>query len=445
MNKEVAIKVENLTKIYKLYDKPVDRLKESLNIFGKKYHKDFYALNEVCFEINKGDAVGIVGKNGSGKSTLLKIITGVLTPSSGSVTVNGRVSALLELGAGFNPEYTGLENIYLQGLLMGYDKEAMHTRVDAILRFADIGEFINQPVKGYSSGMFARLAFAVAINVEPDILIVDEALAVGDMVFQAKCMARMISLMERGVTVLFVSHDAHSVKTLCNKAVFLQNGQLVDYGDSARVVGKYVEMQSMQMNDDLKEIDTKIEDSKTYDELSSEDIPVVVSLKPKNLDMSLSQRFGDGRATILNAVILDEDFKPTNELIATKDYYVQIATKFNTSLSTFVIGTSLASLDGIQQISCMNSQDFVTFPSVSEGEVIITTIKVNVPLKAGNYVLNVGCEFPSISNVTHQSLDIINAFEAVRVVFKAHNKSFYSNFYTKGQYFLNRVGVNCEY
>lgn len=201
MNKEVAIKVENLTKIYKLYDKPVDRLKESLNIFGKKYHKDFYALNEVCFEINKGDAVGIVGKNGSGKSTLLKIITGVLTPSFGSVTVNGRVSALLELGAGFNPEYTGLENIYLQGLLMGYDKEAMHTRVDAILRFADIGEFINQPVKGYSSGMFARLAFAVAINVEPDILIVDEALAVGDMVFQAKCMARMISLMERGVTV----------------------------------------------------------------------------------------------------------------------------------------------------------------------------------------------------------------------------------------------------
>lgn len=213
----------------------------------------------------------------------------------------------------------------------------------------------------------------------------------------------------------------------------------MDYGDSARVVGKYVEMQSIQMNDDLKEIDTKIEDSKTYDELSSEDIPVVVSLEPKNLDMSLSQRFGDGRATILNAVILDQDFKPTNQLVATNDYYIQIATKFNTNLSTFVIGTSLASLDGIQQISCINSQDFVTFPSVSEGEVIITTIKVNVPLKAGNYVLNVGCEFPSISNLTHQSLDVIMAYEPVKVVFEAQDKGFSSNFYTKGEYFLNRV------
>ena len=187
MNKNTAIKVTNLSKVYKLYDKPADRLKESLHPLKKKYHKEFYALNDVSFEIKKGETVGIIGKNGAGKSTLLKIITGVLTPSGGHVHVNGRIASLLELGAGFNPEYTGVENIYLQGTLMGYTKEEMESKIQAILDFADIGDFVYQPVKSYSSGMFARLAFAVAINVEPDILIVDEALSVGDVFFQNKC------------------------------------------------------------------------------------------------------------------------------------------------------------------------------------------------------------------------------------------------------------------
>ena len=176
MHNNIAIKVENLSKIYKLYDVPIDRMKEALHWRGKKYHKDFFALKDVSFEIKKGETVGIIGKNGSGKSTLLKIITGVLSPTKGTVTVNGRVSALLELGAGFNPEYTGIENIYFQGSLMGYSTKEVNARMQDILDFADIGEFIHQPVKMYSSGMFARLAFAVAINVEPDILIVDEAL-----------------------------------------------------------------------------------------------------------------------------------------------------------------------------------------------------------------------------------------------------------------------------
>ena len=239
MSDNIAIKVENLSKVYKLYDNPIDRMKEALHLRGKKYHKDFYALNDVSFEIKKGETVGIIGKNGSGKSTLLKIITGVLTPTSGNVTVNGKVSALLELGAGFNPEYTGIENIYFQGNLMGYTREQMDTRVDAILAFADIGDFVYQPVKMYSSGMFARLAFAVAINVEPDILIVDEALSVGDMVFQAKCSAKMRMMVESGVTVLFVSHSLAQVKQICNKAIYLRLGSIVDYGDALKVCDRY--------------------------------------------------------------------------------------------------------------------------------------------------------------------------------------------------------------
>ena len=184
---DTTILVNGISKIYKLYEKPIDRLKESLHPFKKKYHKEFYALKDITFEIEKGETVGIIGKNGSGKSTLLKIITGVLSPTNGSTTVKGKVSALLELGAGFNPEFTGLQNIYLNGTMMGYTKEEIDQRVGAILEFADIGDFIYQPVKTYSSGMFVRLAFAVAINVDPDILIVDEALSVGDIFFQLKC------------------------------------------------------------------------------------------------------------------------------------------------------------------------------------------------------------------------------------------------------------------
>ena len=192
MNSDIAIKVENLSKIYKLYNRPVDRMKESLHPFRKKYHKEFFALNDVSFELKKGETLGIIGKNGSGKSTLLKIITGVLAPASGSVYVNGKVSALLELGAGFNPEMSGIENVFFQGAIMGYSRQEMDSKIDEILSFADIGEFVYQPVKTYSSGMFARLAFAVAMSVWIlTILIVDEALAVGDARFVKKCYERM--------------------------------------------------------------------------------------------------------------------------------------------------------------------------------------------------------------------------------------------------------------
>ena len=225
MNKNIAIKVSNLTKVYKLYDKPIDRLKESLHPLKKQYHKDFYALNDVSFEIKKGETVGIIGKNGAGKSTLLKIITGVLTPTSGNIQANGRIASLLELGAGFNPEYTGIENIYLQGTLMGYSREEREEKIESILEFADLGDFVHQQVKTYSSGMFARLAFSVAINVDPDVLIVDEALSVGDIFFQQKCNKVMTNKFFNK-TVIFVTHDFHALSSLCEKSILMHDGTI---------------------------------------------------------------------------------------------------------------------------------------------------------------------------------------------------------------------------
>ena len=227
MNSDIAISVRNLTKKYKLYDKRIDRLKESLSPFRKKYHRDFTALQDISFNIKKGETVGIIGKNGSGKSTLLKLLTGVLTPSSGSVETSGKISALLELGAGFNPNFTGIENIYFNGSIMGFSKAEMDEKIDSILEFADIGEFVKQPVKMYSSGMYVRLAFSLAINVDPDILIVDEALAVGDVAFQMKCIDRINKMIEKGITLFFVSHDAGAVKKLCKRAILLDKGHLL--------------------------------------------------------------------------------------------------------------------------------------------------------------------------------------------------------------------------
>lgn len=238
---ELIIEVNNLNKIYKLYDQPIDRMKEALNFSHKKYHREHYALDNISFKVYKGDNIGIIGSNGAGKSTLLKLITGILTPNSGSVNVKGKISALLELGAGFNPEYTGIENIYLNGTMMGFKKEEMDIKIKPIIEFASIGEFINQPVKTYSSGMFARLAFAVAINVEPDILIVDETLSVGDTRFQIKCMNKMKEMIDGGTTILFVSHDINTIKRFCNKAIWLNKGKIQDIGEVNLVCDEYLD------------------------------------------------------------------------------------------------------------------------------------------------------------------------------------------------------------
>ncbi len=235
-----VIRAHNLSKVYRLYDRSLDRLKESFDPFRRSYHRDFHALKDVNFEIGKGETFGIIGKNGSGKSTLLKIIAGVLTPSGGTLEVQGKVSALLELGIGFNPEMTGLENIHFSGTIMGYSRQEMDAKLEDILAFADIGEYIHQPVKTYSSGMFVRLAFAVATKVDPEILVVDEALAVGDIFFQSKCMFLMKKMIDRGVTLLFVSHDTTSVTNLCRKAIYLEQGVVKAAGESLKVTDLYL-------------------------------------------------------------------------------------------------------------------------------------------------------------------------------------------------------------
>lgn len=248
MSDNTVIRTENITKEYSLYARPQDRFREAAGFGRKSLHRDFRALDGISFDVNRGETVGIIGTNGSGKSTLLKIITGVLKPTSGSIRVEGRISALLELGAGFNQEYTGLENIYLNGRMMGYTRREMEARVPAIVDFAEIGEFIHQPVKTYSSGMFARLAFAVSINVEPDILIVDEALSVGDLFFQNKCFRKFEELKKKNVTILFVSHDISSVRQMCSRVLWIEKGVQKIFGQSDLVCDMYMDRKRTDMN-----------------------------------------------------------------------------------------------------------------------------------------------------------------------------------------------------
>ncbi len=237
---DIAIKVENLSKCFQIYDKPHQRLLQGFLGSKKQYYQEFWALNDVSFEIKKGETVGIIGRNGSGKSTLLQIICGTLTPSGGTVETNGRIAALLELGSGFNPEFTGRENVYMNAAVLGLTQEETNQRFDEITAFADIGAFIEQPIKSYSSGMLVRLAFAVQVAVEPDILIVDEALSVGDFFFQQKCFGRLRQMQEQGLTLLFVSHDTGTVRNLCSTAIYLNKGRLKYVGDSVTAIRKYL-------------------------------------------------------------------------------------------------------------------------------------------------------------------------------------------------------------
>lgn len=279
---EFAIEVSGLTKIYKLYQQPFDRVKETFGHNKKKYYQEFFALNDISFAIKKGETIGFVGRNGSGKSTLLKILTGVLQPTEGVAQVNGKVSALLELGAGFNPEFTGRENVYLNGKIMRIPREEMERKLPDILSFADIGDFIDQPVKTYSSGMFVRLAFAVAINVDPEILIVDEALAVGDTRFQLKCMDKFKEFQRKGKTILFVSHDIPAIKRFCQRTIWLNQGQKVMEGDTDFVTDQYTDFLKSEVTiDEFLAEQKKQEEGKMQindETIDSVDLAEVVSL-----------------------------------------------------------------------------------------------------------------------------------------------------------------------
>lgn len=384
MDNDIAIKAENLFKVYKIFDRPIDRLKEALNPFHKRYSKDFYALNNVSFEIKKGETVGIIGKNGAGKSTLLKIITGVLTPSGGNIQVNGRIASLLELGAGFNPEMTGIENIYMNGTVMGYSKEEMDKKIDNIISFADIGDFINQPVKMYSSGMFARLAFAVNAFVEPDILIVDEALAVGDIFFQNKCFKKFEDLRKKGVTILFVSHDLGSIKQLSTKTLWLENGISKMFGDTQSVCASYQNEQVEERNKQTI-LDIKDDENNNYIDVHKEKgkyfFPKIQIKGEKILSKDVS---------IESAFFKDKNNKVVTELITQNEYTMSIVAKFNKAMNDVIFGFILENRKGIQILginSFINSDkrlikiskpqiikiDFnFILPKISTGEYIIT-------------------------------------------------------------------------
>jgi len=250
VEQEKKVVVDHITKIYNMYNTPMDRLKEAFSLDHSCRHTEFYALTDVSFDVKKGEIVGIMGRNGAGKSTLLKIITGVLQPTYGKVTIYGRISSLLELGAGFNMEYSGIENIYFYGTIMGLTHEEITQKLDDILAFAEIGDYVYQPVKTYSSGMFARLAFSCAINVDPEVLVVDEILSVGDIRFQAKCFKKFKEFKEKGVTILYVGHDVGTMRSFCDRCIWLNQGKIVDSGDPTYVSAKYVEFMYL---DDISE------------------------------------------------------------------------------------------------------------------------------------------------------------------------------------------------
>ena len=300
---EIAISVNNISKMYKLYENPMDRLKESLGLTRKKRYKEHYALNNVSFQVKKGETVGIIGTNGSGKSTILKIITGVLNPTQGEVVVDGRISALLELGAGFNGEYSGIENVYLNGQMIGFSKEEIDAKLQDILDFADIGDFIHQPVKTYSSGMFVRLAFAVAINIEPEILIVDEALSVGDVFFQAKCYRKFEEFKEMGKTILFVSHDLSSIGKYCDRVVLLNKGEKLAEGDAKEMVNLYRRVLVNQYDEPGEQNTAQKETPEVQEEKSTKD---QLNLNPKVLE------YGSKLAEIQDFAIRDKSGMVTN-------------------------------------------------------------------------------------------------------------------------------------
>lgn len=379
MENDIAIKVEHLTKVYKIFDKPIDRLKESLNPFHKRYSKDFYALNDISFEIKKGETVGIIGKNGAGKSTLLKIITGVLTPSSGNIQVNGRIASLLELGAGFNPDMTGIENIYMNGTLMGYSKEEMDDKLDDIITFADIGDFVNQPVKMYSSGMFARLAFAVNAFVEPDILIVDEALSVGDVAFQAKCITRMRQMMKSGVTILFVTHDMSVIKSFCEKCIFLHNGSMKIQGEAGEIADVYLR----EVRDEMSSSERNQVNFETFEkkQLRNNTDFKIDDFFEKNVKQF---RQGNGNVKIRALEVLDVNDNPVLEAEFNQQIKIRMHLQFNEDISVSV-GYHIRDDKNVELIGSAMNIELDKMIAGEKGDTYIVEFITNLPLTEGVY------------------------------------------------------------
>ncbi|MBR2044870.1 MAG: ABC transporter ATP-binding protein [Agathobacter sp.] len=396
---DVAISVNNVSKVYKLYDKPTDRLKEALGFTKEKKHKDHYALNNVSFDVKRGETVGIIGTNGSGKSTILKIITGVLNPTEGEVVINGRISALLELGAGFNMEYTGIENVYLNGTMIGFSKEEIDAKLEAILEFADIGDFVHQPVKTYSSGMFVRLAFAVAINIEPEILIVDEALSVGDVFFQAKCYKKFEEFKEQGKTVLFVSHDLGSVAKYCDRVVLLNKGVKKAEGIPKDMVDLYKKLMVNQDPDNQeKAVETVI--AAQEGRLWKENFQI-----NPNLD-----EYGTRQAEIIDFGIFDENGTVTNAIIKGTSFTIRSKVQFHDSIQNPIFTYTFKSLRGVDITGTNTMYEKADIGKANAGDVYVASFTQDMNLQGGEYLLSISCTgfVEGELRVYHRLYDLIN-------------------------------------
>ena len=378
---DIAIKIDNLTKIYHLYNKPQDRLKEALNPFKKSYHHDFYAMKDVSFEIKKGETVGIVGKNGAGKSTLLKMITGVLTQSSGEIYTDGKIASLLELGAGFNPEMTGLENIYLNGTLMGFSKEEMDPKIDAILAFADIGEFIYQPVKMYSSGMFARLAFSVSINVDPDILIVDEALSVGDLAFQMKCFKKFQDFQEEGRTILFVTHALDTVIRYCSRGIVIDGGHKVFDGSSKDAIDSFKKI----LSGDFYEKDLE-EKKKLIYENNGKNLLKHAFKEHKEMDI-----YGNGKAHIIDYGTLDAEGNPADIIDYNTLFTIVMEVQFTELVENPIFAFTLKDAKGLEITGTNTHMKHMVTGIYDKGDTITVKFEQKANLQLGQYALSLGC------------------------------------------------------
>ena len=412
--RKIAIQATGVEKVYKLYDKPSDRLKEALGLSGKKKYREHYALKGVDMTIYQGETVGIIGTNGSGKSTILKIITGVLNATKGNVEVNGRISALLELGAGFNMEYNGIENVYLNGTMIGFSKKEIDEKLPDILEFADIGEYVNQPVKTYSSGMFVRLAFALAINVEPEILIVDEALSVGDVFFQSKCYRRMEEIRQKGTTILMVTHDMGSIIKYCDKVVLLNKGNFVAEGAPGHMVDLYKKILAGQMEglEAAKDVDSdfsgetaeKEQKEKTYQ------LPHGKLMKDSLTINSNRTEYGDGRAEIYDLGLFDQRGNLTNLLLKGEEFTIKEKIRFAAPIQSPIFTYTIKDKKGTDLTGTNTLFEGTDVHPVKEGDIYDVAFTQKMTLQGGEYLLSMSCTgFEGGEHVVyHRLYDVAN-------------------------------------
>ena len=403
MDKAYAIELKDVKKIYKLYDKPIDRLKEVINPAHKVYHKKFFALNGVSFNVEKGTTVGIIGTNGSGKSTILKIITGVLNPSSGNVEVEGNISALLELGAGFNMDYTGIENIYMNGTMMGFSREEMEKKLPEILEFADIGDFVHQPVKTYSSGMFVRLAFALAINVEPEILIVDEALSVGDVFFQAKCYKKMDEIRQKGTTILMVTHDMGSVIKYCDKVILLNKGSFVAEGKAGEIVDLYKKILANRF-----EIEEEAKDDKLPVEAKAANTGKLMK-ESLSINPNVTE-YGDKRAEIYDLGLIDSKGEISNLLIKGEEFTIRERIRFFANIKQPIFTYTIKDKKGTELSGTNTMFELTDIEEVHAGDSYDVEFRQKMNLQGGEYLISMSCTgFENGQHVVyHRLYDVAN-------------------------------------